>query len=351
MQEQGTTSSSTEVSRMVEVSEAVVLAADTTLIANAISAAKKAEGSAVAFTNDVVALANAVEALHNAGTWSRQVDESTGELFTSAKAYYSHLFQSKAFPRIHTTLRRELVEALVDPDSLELIVGSNELAALTGVDKGTMSRDVGDAKGKAGAAKAEADAEADAEAREEMLDACAADFTAQALAEGRSEADATHYGEEARATLKRQLEGKADAEAEAKAKADADAKEKADADADVKATNKALAAFTNAATALLQRDYKLTAAQRATAVEAALKVRDKINELEALIAKAMADAEAKAKGDAEAKAKADADAKAEADRAALVKAEADAGADAGADAPTGPTPKPGPTPRRGKRTA
>jgi hypothetical protein len=306
MKVQGTTATTTEVQRTADAEATILHAADAQLIANFKAAAAKASASAKALAGDVVALAHTVEALHTAQTWSRQIDPTTGKPFTSARSYYEHLFESGESPlaspdrTLQTVLRRELVQCLIDPDNLELILGSNELAALVGVDKGTISRDKDKVAPAIEAAKEAADAEAAAEALQAALDEAAADAAAKALEDGKDEAAAAYAGEVARATLK------ATADKEAKEAADAEAKEAADkeAKAETAATQRVAASFTRATDGVVDRLHLLTPAQRATAREAAADVIAKIDKLEAMIAKASADVEVKAKAAAAAAAKA-----------------------------------------------
>jgi hypothetical protein len=314
---EGTTATSTTIQRNADAEATILAAADAALIAAFHAAATKAQASAKALAGDVVELAHTVNGLHVAQTWSRQVDPATGKPFTSAKAYYGHLFESGESPlaspdrTLQTVLRRELVQCLMDPDNLELILGNNELAALVGVDQATISRDVDRLTPALEEAKALADAAAEAEAFAASLDEATADAVAAALADGKDEESAAYAGEVARAALK------ATADKEAKAAADAEAADaaKAEADAEAKATEKAVRAMSNAVDAVLQRDHHLTAAQRATVLEKARLAVSKLEALEALIAKAEADADAAAKANAAKAAKANADAEASLRRA------------------------------------
>ena len=292
MKVEGTTATSTEAQRATEntIAEtaartaAGLAAADTQLIADALEAAKVANESAGQFMSDVIVLAHRIDALHANETWKRQVSPETGELFTSPVAYYRHLFTSGAFVKLEKALREQLVGALVDPENAELRVGVNELAALTGVHGSTISRDGAPV---IEAAKENVEAREKEAALEEELDACAADFTAQAIANGADEADAAYIGEAARAALKKEKEDQA-AEAAAETAAQETADEEA---AEVAATDKCVKMFGTAAANLLARDHLLTEAQRETVRDTIDGVIEKFDALEAMIAKAAADRE------------------------------------------------------------
>jgi len=332
MKTEGTTATSTEVQRAADCELAVLTARDAELIATFKAAAEKAVESGRAFAADVVEVAHAVAGLHQEQTWSRQVDPETGKPFTSAKSYYEALFESGESPLakpgrlLQKVLRQELVQALMDPDNIELILGNNELAALCGVNQGTISRDIDEVTPALEANKEAADLAA---AREEELTEVAAEAEAAAKEAGLSDQEAAYAAEVARSEIKAAREAE-DAEAEA---AKAEEAKAAEAEADITATAKVVKVFCTSVDNVIGRDFKLTADQRGDVRAKAEEMIAKLDGLEAMIAKAAK--------------------KAEADRQLRAGAVQRAAADAAkrAAAKTAGAAKPGPAARGGRKAA
>ena len=203
-----------------------------------VSALKKAEDQAGRFIRSLSDLAVSIINLHQSGAWRRVLNEDGSQTFKSARAYYEHVASKEKFPKLHKTVRDELIQELFNigttPEG-EMLIGIRELAALINADPKQASESAAAEKAKRAAEAAEAKAEAEAKAKAEALEAAAAEASAVALAAGKTEAEAEAAAE---AILRYAEAEAAKTEAEAKAKAEAEAKAaetKAKAAADKKA--------------------------------------------------------------------------------------------------------------------
>lgn len=173
-------------------------AVDTELISAFGKAATVATAAAIKYQGAMGQLAVTILNLHDAGTWQRQIDGNTGQTYTSAKAFYSELFNRtnkdghRIFSPLHKLMRDELTSILVDEDGKLAGIGTNELAELIGCSPAQVTRSVQ----KAAEQKAlEASVPVD-------LDKVYTDAVAAALESGADEKAAAHAGEAARAEAK-----------------------------------------------------------------------------------------------------------------------------------------------------
>lgn len=186
----GTLPTGTDIQTTDAQEVAAVYAHDTVLIGNVVSAATAANNTAGKLITDMGKLAGAILDLHEAGTWARTIDGTTGKLYTSAKAFYASLADAGRFPLLHKVLRTELVEALMDGEKLAGI-GTNELAAIIGCDPAQITRTVKQIASKPVEVPSD-----------EELDALAEAARVAALESGADEKAATYAAEQARAEAK-----------------------------------------------------------------------------------------------------------------------------------------------------
>lgn len=218
----GTLPTGTAVQNTDKLELAALIARDTALIGNVVSSANAADRSAGKLIGDVAKLAQSIMELHEAGTWERTIDGTTGKLYSSAKAFYASLIGPSAdgtdtnrFPHLHKVVRTELVELLMDGGKLSGI-GVNELAAIIGCNPAQITRTVAAINAKP--------------AEPVDLDKVAADARQAAIESGADDKAADYAAEQARAEAKRAAEAPApemsadDKAAEAKRVADAEAK-------------------------------------------------------------------------------------------------------------------------------
>lgn len=267
----GTTPTGTDVQNVDKAHTAMLYAEDSKLIGAVTAAATAANNSAGKLITDMGKLAGAIKDLHEAGTWARTIDGTTGKLYSSPKAFYSTLAQAGTFPLLHKVLRTELVELLMDGEKLAGI-GTNELAAIIGCDAAQITRTVKSITSKAGEPVVPTDAE---------LDAIAEAARVAALESGADDKAATYAAEQARAEAKAAAEVPApELSAEDKAKADA----QAEAD-ELKRADKAGRTFVNATAAANDTFHLMTPERRAEVLKVAQELVSSIQSFEVGLAK------------------------------------------------------------------
>lgn len=251
MQVQGTTNSGTEVQILAERS-------DQELHDALIAAFQAAESDAKRFIFSTGTLAAAIMDVHQTEVWKRTIDESTGALYSSAKAYYTAI--SSRFPLLHKLLRDDLVAELYGGE-FENMIGVRELAALVHCDPAQITRSAKKVKAEL---EAKAKAEAEAAATEAAV-AAAAEAAAEAAAAGASEAEA----EAAAAAVLKFAEAEAKKAAAAEEKAAAEAEAKAEEAATKKAVKGALSTLETGIQKASDQRHLMTAEQRAQALKMA----------------------------------------------------------------------------------
>jgi hypothetical protein len=225
MKQMGTTNSGTEVQRQTEMTDAQLEQAF-------IDAMQHAENKAGELIGAFHAAALKIVDLHRRQAWARIVDAEGKQVWNSPVAYYSHLASAEKFPKVHKTVRTEIVEQLFnitadETGEIGMPIGVNELAALLNTDKAQVSTTAKEERQKREAEAKQAEAEALEQAKAEALEQVKAETHAEALAEaekqGLAPEQAEAEAEKRVALIERMAEAEAEAErkqAEAKAEAE-----------------------------------------------------------------------------------------------------------------------------------
>jgi hypothetical protein len=296
MKVEGTTNTGTEVQVATESLDAELTAA---FVAALTVANERAED----LIFSMVDLAGSIIDLHEQETWTRTIDEATGAIYTSAKAYYRSI--ADGFPHLNKVLRDPLCDELYggkyeDKD----LPGVNELAELVHCHPSQVTRSSKKAKAALEAKLAEEQAAIEAAARSEAVEEVAAEAAAAAATEaaeaGLSDAEieaAAEAAAKAATKAAQAVEAATAAKAAKAAEAEAAATE---ATKKAAADSKALKTLENAITAVADRRPDMKPEDRAAAiklVEVAAKAWAALDLLEsdpkAAAAKAAAEREAK----------------------------------------------------------
>lgn len=274
MKEQGTLNSGTEVQRQTEMT-------DTELEQAFLAAMEVAEKKAGELIGAMHGAALRIVDLHQRQAWARIVDSEGKQVYSSPVAYYSHIASAEKFPKVHKTVRTEIVQELFEIHANEtgeigLPIGVNELAALLNTDKSQVSHSAREERERREREQAEAEAEKLRQAKAEALEQLKAEEHAKALEQaekqGLAPEQAEKQAEQAVALVERMQQAEAEAErkqAEAKAQAEKQAAERKATEGKIKrgkdALEKALKAVSSLRAEMTEADqvWLLTLVSRA----------------------------------------------------------------------------------------